>query len=254
MSTDEIQVREATPTLLTQNQRKEWARDFAKIAQVDAANADQGNAGFERDSRFDNKYGRVGEQLFREFVGKAALLDDPRYLERADRVVTLHGSYVLTRLLSYGPSAYGNYAQNDPGHNPSVESLSAVMKRGHEVLKLLANRDGSANTTLEVTFGLLQYPPMYDSPAPFLVEPDANGKPEFKASPVILQKAAIELHGRGISLRSDPARIYCPAVGTTLKSLWDRGIEIASTDPNLFAADLNDLLEYGLDAADASRG
>jgi hypothetical protein len=200
---------------------------------------------FTRDERFDHVYGRLGEQLFIGFGRQAHASGDEKLISIAGRPAVLHGCYVMSRLLSYGPSAYADYMHANPEASPSLAEFTDIMKRSKGTFKTFADTDKKSNTTLEMNFGLLQYPPIYDDVPAFSIAPNKAGQLEFKESPVIKRRAMREilswLPADALVQTKAPGDIYCPAVGIVLSTLWESGIDTAASDPALFAADFSRL-------------
>lgn len=196
---------------------------------------------FTPDTRFDDAYGRLGERLYVDYAQKGDATGNEALRELAKRAINLHGCYVLTRLMRYGPEAYADYSKDQPFHQPSILELAGIMQRSSAVHKTFADLNKKDNTTAETAFGLLTFAPQYEDIAPFQITPDAQGGLVFDASPVLLRRAKIEaLQKRlaeGLPIGGEPGE-KCPAIGMVLDGLWSKGVELCATDPQLYAADL----------------
>ncbi len=222
----------------TQEQKSQQAKDLASIVRDPAA---QGESDFvpeyDKDNRFDHAYGRLGEDLYIGFAQQANASGNERLIELASRYNVLNGLYIMTRLLSYAPSAYVEYTKARPVAEQSLDELGQIMQASRSVLKPFADRDIKGSQTYEIHFGLQQYPPMYSDVPPFLIEENEAGDVQLQASPTILRRAGIETIQRGIPTL-DPSKIYCPAVGMVMNSLWSAAVTECVERPELFPADL----------------
>jgi hypothetical protein len=227
--------------------RSQQARDLADVLRKSAAiRADPTYIPrvppLSRDRRFPGKYGELGERLYLGYALRGDATGDEHLRALSANGLTQHGCYVLTRIMSKGPEAYANYSQAQPDHQPSVTELGEIMNRSSAILKTFADISKKDNTTIETAFGLLQYPPLYDDVPPFEVRQSEQGKLEFGASPIILERAKLEALkirlNEDLPVAREPGELFCPAIGMVLDTFWTKGIESCISDPDLFAADL----------------
>lgn len=233
--------------------RSQHAKDLAAIVRgfVLVPTAPDFIPDFTRDERFYHAYGRLAEGLYGGFVKQAEASQDERLIGLSRRPSVLHGLYVLTRMLSYGPAAYASHLKAAPVETSlnipdAATHLSSIMKRSKGILKLFADRDIKSNHALEVNFGLLQYPPTYETEPPFVIQPDGEGDLKFDASSSALDRTNFEIIRRrleGSLPQPGPAEIHCPAIGIVLDTMWDKAVDECAGNPGLYPADLAELFE-----------
>jgi hypothetical protein len=199
-------------------------------------------AELERDSRFDNEYGRLAERLYAGFTRMAEASGNERLRELAARPNVQNGAYLVTSLLRWGPKPYAVHLEETGGQpDDPVDDLGDIMRRSPDAVRTFADTESQANHMMEVNFGLLQHPPFVE-PVPFVIGPaDDGGEPVFGPSPRTLRYTQAQIMGRRLSgdmpHEPDPdAR--CPAVGRVLTAFWNAGIDECVADPALFRAGL----------------
>ncbi|HSW36976.1 MAG TPA: hypothetical protein VLG37_01250 [Candidatus Saccharimonadales bacterium] len=181
-----------------------------------------------------NRYDDLAEFLFRPVADRCQEQFGDSRMENAG----LDGALVVGRVLGYAPSAYSRFCAKQKQPRDLAE-LGDILRRSSQTPDSLAKMNRYVNEVYEKRLGIRDFLLNYVSGGGFAVTLHDDGLAYYEAEPALLASIDSDVEQKRQSGKLPPQQPdeICPA-RPIIRKMWEAGIDICLTDPNLFAADL----------------
>lgn len=178
--------------------------------------------GFTPDHRYDDPFGKISERLFTNFISS---IHDDTERELLSRESTLHGFYIIGKVLSYMPAIFNNFCEATDRHYDAADLATILKQSNGGFLSEMQATDNRRNTTYELNFGLLGYPTI-SGEQPFEFSLDEE-KVSIDLNAQLLRATRIEIaqRMRAGDLDSINQQATCPASGRVTDIIWNEAVE-----------------------------